>query len=455
MAHLGKVTPRLTTFLQATLLCALPLACSTVGDDGGLFDDDPGGLSTGGQGNGNPGGIGDGNGDGDGGGSNDIPDGWSGAGVTLTGRVMSPTGEFPIAGALVFLTQTTPAPIPSGVYNYECDNMTGTPYALSKADGTWTIEDAPAGSYKIVTRKGNFRRIRDIEMVADTDQAVPEDVTTLPSAHSADARDTIPSFAVVKVTPDVSYNLLGKFGLGQMNGGELILNSARFHLYEDSMFGGGGLPSTQALFDNGGKLDDYHMIFLPCYASAVGVQYVNQHVQMLRDYVAKGGKIYNSCTASLWSEAPFPQYIEFYDSDATNKFDIGRRTSSDYTTQGKVNDQGLADWIPIVTNGNDPNNLSFFKGYVTIDNTVDVDDGHGLEENGGVVKPYTWVTDVGQQYGGSPLMVTYNYDYGKVFYSVYETSSGSPTITAQEFVLLYVILEVGVCTNLPPVVPPK
>lgn len=459
MAYLGKVTPRLTTFLQAALLCALPIACSTVGDDDGLFKNDPGGVNPDGSTGGSPGlNEGDGDGDGDAGGGgegNPIPEGWSGNGVTLTGRVMSPTGAFPIAGALVFLTQTDPAPIPRGVYDYECDNMTGTPYALSKADGTWTIEDAPAGTFKIVTRKGNFRRIRDIETVADTEQSVPQDVTTLPAAHSADGRDTIPSFAVVKVTPDVSYNLLGKFGLGDMNGSELILNSARFHMYEDKPpFGGSSLPTTKALFDGAGKLDDYHMIFLPCYADSVGVQYVNSHVQMLRDYVAKGGKIYNSCTASLWSEASFPEYIEFFESDATSRFDIGRRTSGDYTTQGSVNDQGLADWIKIVTNGNDPNNLPFYKGYVTIDNTVDVDNGHGLEEDGGVVKPYTWVTDNGK-YPGSPLMVTYDYDAGKVFYSVYETSSDSATITPQEFVLLYVILEVGVCTNLPPDIPPK
>ncbi len=164
--------------------------------------------------------------------------------------------------------------------------------------------------------------------------------------------------------------------------------------------------------------------------------------------MSAGGKIYNSCTASLWSEATFPQYVEFYGSDAANRFDIGRRTNSDYTTSGTVLDPGLAGWLDVVTT-NDPNNVPFYKGYVTIDNTVDVDDGHGTEDDGFVVKPYTWVRDNGS-YPGSPLMVTYNYDYGKVFYSVYETSSGSATMTAQEYVLLYVILEVGVCSNLPP-----
>jgi len=78
-----------------------------------------------------------------------------------------------------------------------------------------------------------------------------------------------------------------------------------------------------------------------------------------------------------------------------------------------------------------------------------VSDGNGLEEDNGIVKPYSWVIDR-QEHPGSPLMVTYNYDYGKVFYSVYETSHTATTgLTAQEQVLIYVILEIGVCDNIP------
>ena len=114
-------------------------------------------------------------------------------------------------------------------------------------------------------------------------------------------------------------------------------------------------------------------------------------------------------------------------------------------------DQDLAAWLSVVI-PDDPTQVPFQNGYVTIDSTQEVNDGHGLEEDGFVVKPYTWVMDNGS-YPNCPLMVTYNYDDGKVFYSVYETSSNSVVITPQEYILLYVILEVGVCANLPPEIP--
>lgn len=414
------------------------LACSANSDDSDLFN------STGGQA---------GNGDGGSGGTT-----WNTGGsggeteggiiserVTLSGRVMAPSGAFPVSGALVYLTQTEPEPIPSGVYHYECDEMQGTPYALSKADGTWTI-DAPPGTWKLVTRKGNFRRIRPIEITADMDPNVHEALTTLPGASTQDNQDTTPSFAVVKTSPDLTYNLLAKFGMGQVNAsGELVTGTEAFHIYEDSGFS--SYAHTSALFD-GNNLHNYHMIFLPCYASSVGVAFVKDNIQKLRDYVSAGGRIYNSCTVSLWTEAPFPEYIGFYGSESPSTFDIGRRTNTAYATKGTLLDQGLADWMSVVT-ANDPNNVPFQNGYVTIDAVHEVDDGHGLEKDGFVVKPYTWVRD-NATYAGSPLMVTYNFDQGKVFYSVYETSSKTTAITPQEYVLLYVILEVGVCTNLPP-----
>ena len=89
----------------------------------------------------------------------------------------------------------------------------------------------------------------------------------------------------------------------------------------------------------------------------------------------------------------------------------------------------------------------FTGAYIKIDGTNDVNDGMGLEEDDGWVKPFTWVVDNAGSYAGSPMTVTYNFGCGKVFYSVYQVveSSSSTEIRPQEYVLLYVILEVGVC----------
>jgi hypothetical protein len=428
--------------LASGILALLPLACSA-NQDSDLFNASGGSGGEGGQGG--TGGTGWVTG-GSGGNGGVNEGGIIGERVTLSGRVMAPSGAFPVSGALVFLTKEDLEPIPSGVYHYECDEMQGTPYALSKADGTWTIENAPVGTWKLVTRKGNFRRVREIEVATGMDPNVHEELTTLPGSRTPDGLDMTPSFAVVKTSPDLTYNLLAKFGMGQVNAsGELIEGTESFHIYEDGGFS--SYAHTSALFENE-NLKNYHMIFLPCYASSVGVPFVNNNLQKLRDYVSAGGRIYNSCTVSLWTEAPFPEYIDFYQDDATSRFDIGRRTGTAYATKGTMLDPDLAAWMSVVT-GSDPNSIPFQNGYVTIDATQEVNDGHGLEKDGFVVKPYTWVRDNGT-YAGSPLMVTYNYDLGKVFYSVYETSSKTAAITPQEYVLLYVILEVGVCANLPP-----
>ena len=111
------------------------------------------------------------------------------------------------------------------------------------------------------------------------DPNVSEALTTLPGANTQDNQDTTPSFAVVKTSPDLTYNLLAKFGMGQVNAsGELVTGTEAFHIYEDSGFG--SYAHTSALFD-GNNLHNYHMIFLPCYASSVGVapeQVVECHV---------------------------------------------------------------------------------------------------------------------------------------------------------------------------------
>ena len=131
-------------------------------------------------------------------------------------------------------------------------------------------------------------------------------------------------------------------------------------------------------------------------------------------------------------------------SDATTSFDIGRISSFAYSTTGEVMDPDLAAWLEVVTTES-TTAFPFSNGYVKIDALVNVDDGHGLEEDDFWVIPKAWVVD-NSAYPGSPLIVTYNWDCGKIFYSVYETSHEDiTTFTPQEYVLLYMILEVGVC----------
>jgi hypothetical protein len=366
---------------------------------------------------------------------------------SMHGTVLAPSGGFPIPGALVYLTKGDGPEIPDSIYCYECEDMTGKKWALSNADGTWTLEDVPVGDWNIVTRKGFFQRQRAVVVDEGQDLDVPVEHTTLPGDNSADGLDQIPNYAVLGTSPDETYKLLGKIGMGTMNGGELAWGSETFDIFNDEI-SASGYPSPTALFMDQPTLDHYHMIFLPCFASSVGTSFVDSHVGMIQGYVAGGGKIYNSCCVAYWIEKPFPAYLDFaadwYDDDS-GAWDIGRVSGSALSTSGTIVDQGMRDWMQVVTSAN-IDAVPFVNGYAKVDNLIEVDDGHGLDDDDGVVKPYAWVLgSAADVYQNASLMTTYDYECGKVFFSVYETSQNSAVITPQEFVLIYIILEVGVC----------
>jgi hypothetical protein len=374
------------------------------------------------------------------GGEDTSPDGQG----TLRGTVLAPNGSLPISGALVYLTDGDAETIEDGAYCYECDDMTGKKWTLSGPTGAWEIADAPAGLHNLVTRKGFFRRQRSVEVVADAVTDVPVETTTLPSVSSDDGLDVIPNYAVLLNEWDQQHNLLAKLGLGSFDAsGNFEFGSESFDIYNDDL-SQSGYPWSSQLFTSQETLDQYHMLFFPCTSATNGVSFVTSHAAMLQAYVSGGGKMYSSCCTALWNVAPFPGYIDYYDDDSPDQFDIGRISGSAYSTTGAVLDTDMAIWLELVS-GEPSTAFPFTDGYVKIDGLNDVNDGHGLDTDGGIVKPKAWVSD-NSAYPGSPLIVTYNWDCGKIFYSVYETSHEvGATIQPQEYVLLYVILEVGVC----------
>jgi hypothetical protein len=366
---------------------------------------------------------------------------------TVTGTVYAPNGTIPISGALVYLSEDLPAEFPSSVFCDECADLAGIPWALSGPDGSFTIDNAPIGTKYLVVRKGLFQRIREITVAAGVPYAVPADHSTLPGEDSSTGYlDQIPTFGVLYTEPDRTYLLLTKLGMADFSGSDLSWGSESFLIYNNSL-SHSGYPATTSMFASQATLDSHHMIFLPCYASSTGTTFVANNETMIRNYVSAGGKIYNSCCVAQWIERPFPAYIDFYGSDTGTNWDIGRYWSTAHSTTGNIVDPGLASWIDAVT-AYTPSSFPFTLGYAKVDALISVADGHGLPEDGGVVIPYSWVNGAASDvWSGSPLMMTYSYDCGKVFYSVYETTGTGTAFTAQEYVLLYIILEIGVCEN--------
>jgi hypothetical protein len=385
-------------------------------------------------------------------GDTDTWDDYKGPTGTLNGVVYAPNGVLPVAGALVYVELGMPEEIPNVIHCEACEDMTAHFWTLTAADGSFQLSGVPALEWNFVVQKGLFRRISTIEVVGGEVQDIPASLSTLPADNSGDGMDRIPSFAVAKNGWDLAEDMLTKLGMGDVDAsGHLVIGTENFDLYNDDAQAGPSYPDSTALYASFSTMEQYHMIFMPCTSGTMESQMLanDTGLQTMRSYVSAGGKLYGSCYAYDWVEQPFHQYIQFPSDDANSvQPSLGSSTVSAYDTTGRIEDTQMREWLAVVTPGQNPDAFPFTGAWVYALNTIDVDDGHGLEDNNGVVMPKTWVTDL-QQYANSPLTVTYDYDCGRIFFSAYQVveSSPSPAIRPQEAVLIYLMMEVGVCSG--------
>jgi len=355
---------------------------------------------------------------------------------TLRGIVTAASG-FPVPYALVYVTEGGAAPIEDGAYCYECDDISGLRWTLSEADGSWEIGDVPAGAWNLVTRQGFFRRQREIEVVPDAVIDVPAELTQLPSENGADGLDRIPNYAVLLNIHDKPEDLLAKMGLGELDGeGHLQPGTEPFDLYDDDATGTSAVGPSSSLFESQEALSHYHMVFFPDICHTL---FADEQTAMLQTYVSGGGAICASGWASQWVEQPFPEIVEFNgDDDLYNAGDVG-----EWDSLGALTDTGMGEWIEAVCPSCDQESFPFENGWTLIDSlTEGAYAGHGAEEDGTLVVPRVWATDV-SEYPEHPLAVTWQYDCGRAMYTTYPGSDGldpTPEIRPQEWVTIYLIL---------------
>lgn len=421
----------------ALAIGALPAGCGSESRDGGSDSDSDA----------------DSDADGDADGDTDTWDDYDGPTGTIQGTVFAPNGVLPVAGALVYVDLAIPHEIPDHVHCEACEDMTAHFWTLSNPDGTFKLEGIPArDDWHFVVQKGLFRRISNIEVDGGDVQDIPATLSTLPADNSGDGMDRIPNFAVAKNGWDLAEDMLAKLGMGTVMGdGHLEIGTENFDLYNDDVYISDAYPDSSQLYASYENMEHYHMIFMPCTSGTMeSTMLANDNgLNMLRDYISAGGKLYGSCYAYDWVEQPFHPYIQFPQDDGNSvQPSLGASTVSSYDTHGRIEDQQMRNWLAAILPAQDLDNFPFFGAWVYASHTNEVDDGHGLDIDNGVVKPKTWVTDL-QQYVNSPMTVTYDYDCGRIFFSAYQVveSTGSTAIRPQEAVLIYLIMEVGVCSG--------
>ncbi|MCC6666246.1 MAG: carboxypeptidase regulatory-like domain-containing protein [Polyangiaceae bacterium] len=423
--------------LLATLLLGLFIACSASSSGGS----DP---ATGGAGSGGAGGSG-----GSGGGINldSGPDGDEPppAVATLIGTVLAPEGKIPIAGALVYVTKNTPKPIPDGLYCDKCVKLDySTPYTFSGADGGFHLGVPETGTWKLVVQKGQFQRVRSIEVTAGN-VPVPLASTLLPAKTDKANGDTIPKMAIVEGAWDAIDVSLARLGLGTVGptGPFGMLQVDRSTAPYDYYDGGpGSKGGHEAILKNWTTLSQYHIVFLPCSWSDqttcdTSSPALDPTVQKnLKDFVAQGGKLYTTDYSYEFVRQIFPGFVDWKNQTGT----LGSAClSSAWDAPASSPDKGLTAWLATQA-------ITAFDVKENWTAISAVKPGSGVDPDGKpvTVTPKVWV-EANTQWGKLPATISFEQACGRVLFSTYHTEGSSPTMLPQERALLYILLEVAVC----------
>lgn len=405
------------------------------------------------------------------GGVSDMGEGGCGAppstNATLTGTVWAPNGEIPISNALVYTTAVEPAGIPQGVYCDECQEVSCSDFfTFTDHDGSFQLDTQAANGHYLVVKKGQFMRVTPIDIVEGS-TPLSSNWTTLPGENNPASGEYIPLIAVGYGSFDRIEDALGKFGLGQTNisGFEetLVAGTEPFDIWDN-----GGGPAFDGYTSQGTfaqliadptALDDYHIIFVPCSTDDFVAQLNPANIQNIQDWVAAGGRWYVADWSNEWMEHVFPDY-QTLDGEPNNA-DGGA-----YDSNATVLDPDLLAWLmalpPDLKDINPLNDeshptLNDLPAFVTtVDNwsvieqvhPILVDDGMGGQVD---VGHNVWLEGPGGGFPVHPLTVSGVYGCGRIQFTSYHAAEFFDYVglSPQELVLLYTILEIGVCQENP------
>ncbi len=400
----------------------------------------------------------------------------------ITGRVwvpamapgqVPPGEELPVAGAVVYLSSERPPPIPAGVFCERCMVAPGNA-AVSTHDGAFAL-DAPPGNYWLVIQKAQFRYEQTLRLEPGA-QALAAAQTTLPSSHDPTHGFWIPRIAVAAGTDDHIEEILGKIGLGVLDVDHRYLaTEGDLDVYDN------GHPTVEtrgSVLDLIGDLEvlrRYHLVFLPCSDEMVPMLADPRIQANLRRYVMEGGKLYATDFAGKFVDTIFPPQLTLGDvnADTVGTYDpadptagtitaVGTARGGNYSSLAEIVDPDLRGWLAPqrgptpgspATQAYDPSRVEIADSWNWIRALTSVRLGVDADGNEVLDTPKPWVIGA-PGFGGLvkyPMTVTYQpTGCGRVLYSTYHTTGGPHRgLYPQERILLYLILELGVCQSGP------
>ncbi len=252
----------------------------------------------------------------------DCPDGQE---TTISGVVTIPSGELPLPDVDVYIPGDQLVPITEGASCEPCDEELSAPIARgakTEIDGSFVIEDAPAGAeVPLVIEVGKWRRQHVIEIQECQDNPLDSDLTRLPRNQD---EGNIPRMAITTGEWDALECLPKRIGLDrseftpESEDGSVHLFAARggTNRYDSSMNNGASFSSALQWWDSLDNLLNYDIVLHSCEGSANLNDKSQQARDALYDFTLAGGRVFLSHWHQVWLEhgpTPFTEVADWND----------------------------------------------------------------------------------------------------------------------------------------------
>lgn len=396
------------------------------------------------------------------------------------GPGMVPAGhEIPVFDAVIYVTSQRPQAMDEGASCRPCQEAPATSVQTDHA-GNFTLYGVNPGTHWMVIEKGDFRLEQEITIAERELVTLSAAQSTLPSVYDPENGKTIPKVALAAGIFDDMEDILGKIGFGEVDAeGAFVGTSAAgvFDLYDNgsnpnSAFAVGTLTDLMSSLD---RMLAYDIIFIPCSGSEhVAALQDQQTLKNIRDYVAAGGKLYVTDWSGEWADNVFPGQVQL-DSNSDTPAGAYNATTDTWTpglfgnadgspsytsNEAEAVDENLRQWLEgqqgPLTDGSvamfSPSNMTIEGNWNHIEGLHPVQVGVDEDGNAIIDNPVKYVVgDDGFGFTGpkKPLTVTYEpAGCGRVLYSTYHTTHNTHVgLAPQERVLVYLIMEIGVCKD--------
>ena len=250
--------------------------------------------------------------------------------TTITGTVFAPNGTLPLYGINVYVPNSDPGPMPSGLTCNQCtDALPGSPIGMpvqTIEDGTFTLPNMPSGAnIPLVITTGKWRRIINVPAVSQCGTTtVPTTDTTLPKSANDATPNTkmcgsgpcvdMPKIAITTGSADSLECLVRRLGIADS---EITNNSGSGHVH---LYNGNGVTKFDTTFMNGqgganiasatpfwggqsgtpDTLASYDIVMLSCEGGQNPFTKPQAAITAMKTYADAGGRVFASHWHNVW-----------------------------------------------------------------------------------------------------------------------------------------------------------